>query len=476
MSVLPNQEEYLRSLTDGQSMDFDMDRVWRKIEHAQKRRRYPIWLMLAVLGCFSTLVYGLCIWLYPGQDLAHETAIHQERFVEVSTPSVRPIADMFKEWSCINEEYLRNNTYQPNLQLQEVRINPTLKRAPVSNSRAPKKREADSSMTYVSRERSANAVSKNSPSAQVMQQHRAKSHKASPPNSASTRHSTQLSEEINKLTQLSIEPLTLIATALPQLELKTQTDWSQCQLGSPWSIGLEVYGGYVRPNISHASKLGEDGPLFAEYAKRWGEVESVIGGFHAGIGMLIQSPNRFQIAAGLEYMRWAERLSLEQTIEQQIRTYDPRAHYYIDSMNNVIWVGDTVCRTQTTYHKQISGKQRTLVNIPIRVGFEWSDSQWSLGGHVGANISILHSYRGPVLREDGSIIELTPSNMHLFYKTRLGVSYLADIQLSRRFSDHWSVFIRPEFRFSPTGWQSGTSDLTFDVQMATAQLGLQYDL
>jgi len=489
--------ERLQKVIQAESMNFDQDALWSAIDDQLGERRKPlIWLWLIP----GLLLVAAASWMWTGQSNSNE-AVEQEATVLVSDEKSNEKASASNVSSNDKKDELNKSLIENG----ESLVKPTeseIKKNTIEKSSMASNKKAKPNQNISSRKSSSSTVinntsedsripttplnlnnnSANSINSEFAQPQTPISSSISDTKNTSTtpelKYSNTLNSDFieeNSLDFLMAKP-SLVAYQGDEAELPVanfKRDWSLCEIREPWSFLIEAYGGFSYQLVSNNTTLINGEPN-TDYLNLWEDAQSPVGGYQGGLQFVAQSPGGFEIAAGAEFQRLAEKVESERTIIERIRIYDPMAYFTIDENGNRIFMGDTVTQTRITTETRTTELRHTLLNIPIRLGYMLKTDNWNMGAHLGVVLHLDYGFEGIAIMPNGSYMELNNDNQELVYQSSLGLSYSADIHLGRNISDHVELFIRPEFRYHHEPWTSDNHLLSTKIQLVQAQGGLRY--
>ena|GEM_PF-6801873 len=489
--------ERLQKIIQAESMNFDQDALWSAIDDQLGKRRKPLMWLWLIPGL---LLVALASWMWTGQSNSNQPVGQEatvlfldEKSNEKESASIAAVNDEIDKPSkalIANEESLEKPTesiIKKNAKGKSS-ITPNKKTNPNQNI-SSKKPDASTVINNTSsgsnipttllnlNNNSANSINTEfaQPQTPILSNISDTKNTSTTPELA---HSNTLNADFNnkKSLDLLMAKPSLVAYQGDEAELPVanfKKDWSLCEIREPWSFLIEAYGGFSYQLVSNSTTLINGEPN-TDYLNLWEDAQSPVGGYQGGLQFVVQSPGGFEIAAGAEFQRLAEKVESERTIIERIRIFDPMAYFTIDENGNRIFMGDTVTQTRITTETRTTELRHTLLNIPIRLGYMLKTENWNVGAHLGVVLHLDYGFEGIAIMPNGSYMELNNDNQELVYQSSLGLSYSADIHLGRNISDHVELFIRPEFRYHHEPWTSDNHLLSTKIQLVQAQGGLRY--
>ncbi|MFK7908488.1 MAG: hypothetical protein AB8B69_25375, partial [Chitinophagales bacterium] len=239
--------------------------------------------------------------------------------------------------------------------------------------------------------------------------------------------------------------------------------------GSPF---IDVYG---EGNMSSVTVESQNTETNA-YETTWNNTDTPLGSYELGVMLGYEFDNGLYAALGLEYQKTVEKLEYQQTIIERITVWSDEAYFYLDDAGNQVFVGDSVT-TQSTYKRSVvSGKEHTIMNLPIMLGYKLRMNRFNVGIFGGMNINLSHKFEGKIIDESNSFVTLNEDNYETVYKNKLDASPFAGLHLGYSMSNHAELYFNPTFRFHSKSWMQDDYSLSAKYQLAGVRLGLRYKL
>jgi len=239
--------------------------------------------------------------------------------------------------------------------------------------------------------------------------------------------------------------------------------------GSPF---IDIYG---EGNMSSVTVESQNTETNA-YETTWNNTDTPLGSYELGVMLGYEFDNGLYAALGLEYQKTVEKLEYQQTIIERITVWSDEAYFYVDDAGNQVFVGDSVT-TQSTYKRSvISGKEHTIMNLPIMLGYKLKMNRFNVGIFGGMNINLSHKFEGKIIDESNSFVTLNEDNYETVYKNKLDASPFAGFHLGYSMSNHAELYFNPTFRFHSKSWMQDDYSLSAKYQLAGVRLGLRYKL
>ena len=183
----------------------------------------------------------------------------------------------------------------------------------------------------------------------------------------------------------------------------------------------------------------------------------------------------FQIGAGLLYERSERAFS---AIDRQV-TVDQEVNTYYVTLNSEVFVSqvDTITTVITVEQAVPTSQQRSLLRIPIEVG--WAFDLWRLQLVPKAGLALdLHLQRdGTVLNmegADGQLVATRPSDAVLRQRQPDVLLVTAGFDIGFALNEHWSMNIGPQMMWTAAALTRSTDQPQGLPQRAGIGFGLTY--
>ncbi len=239
--------------------------------------------------------------------------------------------------------------------------------------------------------------------------------------------------------------------------------------GSPF---IDIYG---EGNMSSVTVESQNTETNA-YETTWNDTDTPLGSYELGLMLGYEFDNGLYAALGLEYQKTVEKLEYQQTIIERVTVWSDEAYFYLDDEGNQVFVGDSVT-TQSTYKRSVvSGKEHTVMNLPLMLGYKLRMNRFNVGLFGGMNINLSHKFEGKIIDESNTFVTLNEDNYETVYKNKLDASPFAGLHLGYSMSNYAELYFNPTFRFHPKSWMQDDYSLSAKYQLAGVRLGLRYKL
>lgn len=254
------------------------------------------------------------------------------------------------------------------------------------------------------------------------------------------------------------------SAALPAVLLSEASSKRRKRRGSPWAIQAD--GAYLLVQRELASdSLGG-------WIDRRLATEEVLEAYSADVSLGYAFHKNWQIRAGLGYTQINTAFSLLETSSRvdtavglQTIIFNPDST--VDSIMGPIEIYETTQRRREIYN---SFRQWEL---PILVNYEAAFGRMSLIAEAGARLRFSRSWEGSLLNNSDEVVSLEDQD---WYRSGLGLSFQAGLQLGYELSPQWQVRVGGTFRYSPSDFSTEAMPFQERYQLRGLQLGIRYQL
>ena len=235
---------------------------------------------------------------------------------------------------------------------------------------------------------------------------------------------------------------------------------------------IDVYGeGNFNMTTVEAQNTDTDA-----YQNSWNDTDTPLGSYELGVMLGYEFDNGLYAGLGLEYQKTVEKLEYQQTVIQRVTVWSEEAYFYIDENGDQVFVADSVT-TQSIYERSVrSGKEHTILNLPLMLGYKLKGNNWNIGVFGGANINLSHKFEGKIINESNAFVTLDEDNYETVYKRKLGASFFGGLHLGRNIGNSMELYLNPTVRIYPNSWMQDDFSLSAKYNLAGLRLGLRYGL
>ncbi|MFM2393109.1 MAG: hypothetical protein RLZZ546_1091, partial [Bacteroidota bacterium] len=106
-----------------------------------------------------------------------------------------------------------------------------------------------------------------------------------------------------------------------------------------------------------------------------------------------------------------------------------------------------------------------MFDFPIAVGYDFPFGEWDLGLELGVNFNMGMRPKGEILNTPSSYVSISESGA---YKTQIGLSYIAGLNLSKEIGARSKVYLSLRSRIIPTSF----TNTNYDIQQKFTNVGL----
>lgn len=212
------------------------------------------------------------------------------------------------------------------------------------------------------------------------------------------------------------------------------------------------------------------------YETSWNDTDTPLGSYEFGVLLGYEFDGGLYAGLGLEYQKTVEKLEYQQTVIQRVTVWSEEAYFYIDESGNQVFVADSVT-TQSVYERSVkSGKEHTIINLPLILGYNIHANDWNIGVFGGANINLSHKFEGKIINESNAFVALNEDNYETVYKRKLGASFFAGLHLGHNIGSSMELYLNPTVRIYPNSWMQDDYSLSAKYRLAGLRLGLRYKM
>ncbi len=210
-----------------------------------------------------------------------------------------------------------------------------------------------------------------------------------------------------------------------------------------------------------------------QYINQRNFTENSVVSFHAGIRVSQPVYKNISVRLGLEYAQINERFQLidsgairVQTVIDSIFAPDGTL---IDIATNTI--------TESGIREINHYNHLKYYTIPVTVGIQKSLNKMKLFMHAGAQFTVLSSYKGKILSPQLSAVEINSDGTAELqpYRSNLGINLVGSLGLSSPLSEHWSLLVEPNFRYTLRSISRGTYPVNQKYLTLGISTGLRYN-
>ena len=256
--------------------------------------------------------------------------------------------------------------------------------------------------------------------------------------------------EVNSLRDVDITPFTpklkpmLAGDILAKKDNKKKK--STPDIFRDMKFGIGLYSGISQSNsdLEIKNESATDFLLARTVAEK--QLETI----HFGLNAMVQTEKNLYLRTGVEYTRVASLFSRNATIET-MDTTQGIVEYVISALTGDtidVIEGDVIVTRTTSYNKK-SYNYFHLVDVPVILGFNFTDSEnpWVLGVEAGIYANVFIKNKGDIPLDDGSFYDIG-DDPQKWYKTNIGISPFVGINAAYNISYNLQIHLSPSFRFN----------------------------
>ncbi len=481
--VYDNIEQQYKNQFDNYQHDFDQTAMWQGLDAALPQPSQPKIAIFALASTFLVSILAGALWMnYDAPQANFASEIEVEKMVEVTSPlqSETLVADAYKEVE--NNPSLAGN--QANILKQQ-----TLQQTNVSSEENSLLAGTGMDSQNTLQQTHKITAKTNSPSIKVLQsQLSANTSKATTLIAVDEKMSHFASTGIHKearemQSRISLLPsISSTSIATPNL-LQKATTLRDGDLNCPMVGGkvrkpvkghgfIDVYGeGDFNMTTIESQNTDTDA-----YQNSWNDTDTPLGSYEFGVLLGYEFDGGLYAGLGLEYQKTVEKLEYQQTVIQRVTVWSEEAYFYIDESGNQVFVADSVT-TQSVYERSVkSGKEHTIINLPLILGYNIHANNWNIGVFGGANINLSHKFEGKIINDSNAFVALNEDNYETVYKRKLGASFFAGLHLGHNIGSSMELYFNPTVRIYPNSWMQDDYSLSAKYKLAGLRVGLRYKL
>ncbi|MEL7121832.1 MAG: hypothetical protein AAFO07_20460 [Bacteroidota bacterium] len=197
-------------------------------------------------------------------------------------------------------------------------------------------------------------------------------------------------------------------------------------------ITLETYTTVSYPWRSFHPKEAIDQNYLAEKTK----LETPLEGLSMGILLGIPLKKNWTLKIGLERQQITERLNYSSVNIAPLSVESDSAYFYFNTANEKIYVPGILEGNVQNTRSIINYNTYKLYNAPILLGYEHHQKRLNWFFNAGISINLSQEFRGKLLNQNGELINTNEINETGYFKSTVGLSFLADFGLSYHFKQN----------------------------------------
>lgn len=200
---------------------------------------------------------------------------------------------------------------------------------------------------------------------------------------------------------------------------------------------IDVLGGPMYANRTLAAKNDD----LASYATIRDSTETSRLGFNSTIRASLVLANGIALRSGVAYTQINEKLDLFDGTTTDIAIYEIK-----DVHGNIIGTQtDTIIgqRIKTTYNRY------KMVDIPVILGYEVRDRNWTIALNGGAYFNVLFEQKGEFLSPDLTTVNFTSTEEEHYdaFNNSVGMSLFGSVGLHYKIGNRLHLMAEPQFRY-----------------------------
>lgn len=205
--------------------------------------------------------------------------------------------------------------------------------------------------------------------------------------------------------------------------------------------GFGLYGGL---SSSFASLKARDEMDF-DYLQLRLETEEQLETIQLGLEALVQNEIGVYFKTGLQYSRIARKFSLNSSVVTVDSVHGIQRIYVNNTTNDTIYIyGPVPVITTRTYNK-VTYNYFHLMDIPLVMGYNYRNENWSFGVEAGALINISTKRKGEIMENESDIYDIKEDRLGWF-KDNIGVGFTASVMAAYHLNDNLQIYLAPTAR------------------------------
>lgn len=475
--VYDNIEQQYKNQFDNYEHDFDQSAMWQGLEASLPSQSQPKLALYALASVFFVSIFAGALWLNH-EDSQVNFAENVEVEKEIIPSSEIIAADAHEELQGnFNVSTTSNPSITANKQTLQGENKSERENTPIISTGEKLQNNLPQHTS-----KSANLSSIQKPQTRLA----ANTAKATSmmdlnenPRAFSAMEGQQKIEELKHQISLlpNISSTSISASNLLQKELRKRDGDLNCPMvGGKRRAPIKGHGFidvYGEGNFNMTTVEAQNTDTDA-YQNSWNDTDTPLGSYELGVMLGYEFDNGLYAGLGLEYQQTVEKLEYQQTVIQRVTVWSEEAYFYLDENGNQVFVADSVT-TQSIYERSVrSGKEHTILNLPLMLGYKLKGKNWNIGVFGGANINLSHKFEGKIINESNAFVALNEDNYETVYKRKLGTSFFGGLHLGHNIGNSMELYLNPTVRIYPNSWMQDDFSLSAKYNLAGLRLGLRY--
>ncbi len=201
--------------------------------------------------------------------------------------------------------------------------------------------------------------------------------------------------------------------------------------------------------------------------------ENSLEGIYAGIYAQVSTPKYpFYLKTGLSWSKMTEKMKLDFEYTKKDTTQGIISITYSQNGDTITAIiGDIITERRFSGSKT-RHYQFQLWDLPIGIGYEQSFGKWYGSVEAGVHVNLSNRTSGSILQSDTSFIEIGKPVQH--FKTQLGLSYFAGIQIGRWVHPSGRIYLSTRFRMIPDAFSTTSNTVKQQYHFLGLNLGYSH--
>lgn len=194
-------------------------------------------------------------------------------------------------------------------------------------------------------------------------------------------------------------------------------------------------------------------------------------GYSLGLKVHRRLSNAYSISMGLDFDRYYQQLtySSKSTKDRLLKDVVLSIKTNAVSGNQITVIGDTIV-VDTIVSTTIQPNRLDVVSVPIMLNYSRAFGGWSVGGGLGASMTLVRGYDGKYLDGEQSVSYVTASEI---YSRSPKFSLIISASITISLSTNWYTGVAFDYQQSLSDWAVRT-DASFRPQSARSRIFVGY--
>ncbi len=232
--------------------------------------------------------------------------------------------------------------------------------------------------------------------------------------------------------------------------------------------GVGAYVGVGRPSRTLEAREGTP-PAYEQVRLNTEKQQESI---QAGLELMVQSEQGFYFRTGLQYERIASKFTFNSTITR-IDTIEGVQQIIINNfLNDTTEIMGPVPHERTTTFDKITYNNFHIIDVPLILGYNFSQQNWTFGLEAGVTLNIRTSLDGEVFDPELNFYDLATDEQS-WYKTNIGARFQAGITAGYLLDNNWQIYFSPRIT-APANFNSDESPIRHKYSGLSFRTGVRF--